>query len=196
MEPLGLFFAALSAIATTVAVVIAYEHRRDRRRVAKNSVNWNYSFCVAEDLRRRIKTWGPELIIGIGRSGGIWGGWMAGNLGSLPFGVVDDKYESNNVSFPGGADVLAALKRTHPSVRRVLLIEGASARGQTINEFRAKFADLMTDWDVRVAVLFVAESANADIEYCGRVGPSEWPDRMPWHQDKSWVRAMKREDAA
>jgi len=189
----AIVFSVLSIVLGATSVYFAFEHRRDRKKVAANAINWNYCFCVAEDLRRRISVWDPDLVIGLGRSGGIWGGWMAGNLGSKPFGVVDDKYDDHVVSFPGGDRVLEALRATYPSGCKVLLIEGASTRGTTIKQFKSDFAHLLEGWDLQVAVLFVSTTSDAEIDYIGRYGPEEWPRRLPWHQNRNWITAMRRD---
>ena len=119
---------------------------------------------------------------------------MAGNLGSKPFGVVDDEYlEPNGVSFPGGSEILIALRAAHPSVKKVLLIEGASSRGRTITQFKSEFACELKYWEVRVAVLFVAATSDAYIDFVGQQGPEKWPKRMPWHSSESWNTALRRD---
>ena len=127
-----------------------------------------------------------ELGLGVGRSGGIWGGWMAGNLGSLPFGVIDDKYEPNSVTFPGGTEVLRALHATYPEAKKVLLIEGASVRGETINKIRTELSEQLEIWEVKFAVLFVSRHSNAKIDFIGRLVPDKFLDRMPWHHTSNW----------
>ena len=191
----GLILSMMSVVLGAVGVYFAVEHWMDRKRLATQAISWDYCFLVAEDLRKKIRRWNPDLVLGIGRSGGIWGGWMAGNLGSKPFAVIDDKYMKDEVSFPGGALLLQAIRATYPEAEKVLLIEGASTRGTTIRKFREEFSDLLEGWDARFAVLFAATTSNAEIQFVGREGPAQWPAEMPWHAQKNWIRAMGRKDA-
>jgi len=188
-------FSVLSLILGATGVFFGAGHWRERKRLARQALSWDYCFLVAEELCRKIGKWDPDLVIGIGRSGGIWGGWMAGNLGSKPLAVVDDNYRSDDVSFPAGSLVLNAMKTTYPSARKVLVIEGASSRGTTIRRFRAEFREELSRWEVRFAVLFAANTSDAEIAFVGKEGPEHWPDEMPWHVQKGWIRAMKRGDS-
>ena len=101
---------------------------------------------------------------------------LAGNLGSLPFTVVDDRYTVNadlHVDFPAGADVLAAIRRTYPDKRRILVVEGATSTGKTPAKFLEEFAGELKGLDQNPA-------STADIAFVGRHGPEPWPDRFPW----------------
>ena len=154
----------------------------------RKQLTWDDTLRVAEDLLQTIETadWQPDLVIGIGRSGGIWGGWLAGNLGVLPFAVVDklfvEREAGRGVEFPGGEAVLAALHRLQHGPLRVLVVEGASARGQVPQEFRQQFADYLRDWDVKLAVLYKNPASGANIDFVGMIGPEPWPSTFPWHQ--------------
>ena len=152
----------------------------------KRKFTWDDVLRTAHALLKRIEDqgWRPEIVIGLGRSGGIWGGWLAGNLGSLPFTVVDDRYSVNadlHVDFPAGADVLAAIRRTYPDKRRILVVEGATSTGKTPAKFLEEFARELNGLDVKFAVLYKNPASTADIAFVGRHGPEPWPDRFPWH---------------
>jgi len=158
----------------------------------KRKLTWDDALRVAEKLLTQIRDsqWDPQVILGLGRSGGIWGGWLAGNLGTLPFAVVDDHYavdgENLNrgslvVDFPAGSEVLSSLRATYPDKRRMLIVEGASSTGQTLTRFAEKFHQELAGCDVKFAVLYKSPVSVAQIHYVGRVGPDPWPKRFPWH---------------
>jgi len=154
----------------------------------KRRVTWDDALQVGDDLLKQLEasTWKPDLVIGLGRSGGIWGGWIAGNLGSLPFALVDAKKEPP-IEFPGGADILAALHRTYGDKKRVLLIEGATSRGAVFREFFNNFGAALTEWgwDLKKAVLYRNLASDAELEFVGREDLVPWPTDprpFPWHR--------------
>ena len=105
---------------------------------------WDDALRVAEKLLNTIEgSFMPDLVLGLGRSGGIWGGWLAGNLGSLPFAVIDIEYDDGEVvlraEFPGGEEVLSSVRKRFPNSPHVLVVQGAASGGMTFREFFAKF---------------------------------------------------------
>ena len=178
--------AVIGAVAS-MAAVMASVIRWYRLRLWRRQLTWDDALRVARTLLEKIEgsEWKPAVVIGIGRSGGIWGGWLAGNLGGVPFAVVDDRYEQTaeglRVEFPGGEDVLGSLGRLYGDNLRILLVEGATSTGQTPLEFQRRFARQLNGWDVRVAVLYKNPSSAASIDFVGMEGPEPWPARFPWH---------------
>ncbi|MBU0690928.1 hypothetical protein KKC97_09905 [bacterium] len=159
----------------------------------KRRLTWSDSLRTAKSLLTRIEagkdTWDPEVVIGIGRSGGIWGGWIAGNLNTLPFGVVDVKYTKvdekiKKIEFPGGSDVLDAMLEAHSEKKKMLIIEGATTNGSTFKEFKSKFDEKLKqkNVDYKLAVLYKnPASIETKIDFCGLEGPEPWPRKFPWH---------------
>lgn len=143
--------------------------------------------------------WEPTVVIGIGRSGGIFGGWLAGNLGSKPFIVVDDFYDQQSskdikVEFPGGKKVLSALEEfKKPEDNRILLVKGAVSRGQTFATFLERFSDQLVSWDIKKAALYKNPAAAVHIDFLGKF-LEPWPKRFPWHDRRGkWVRVLKND---
>jgi hypothetical protein len=124
-------------------------------------------------------------VIGIGRSGGIWGGWLAGNLGSLPFGVIEKrmsvKNETFEVDFPGGEEIIKTLLRNNPSITKVLIVEGATSGGKVLTKFKESFSHIFGEIDVKFAVLYKNPASSANINFVGQTGPEPWPEKFPWH---------------
>ncbi|HZI36809.1 MAG TPA: phosphoribosyltransferase family protein [Acidimicrobiia bacterium] len=159
--------------------------------VWKRKLTWNDALRTAEKLLADIQKddWNPDLVIGLGRSGGIWGGWLAGNLGSLPLGLIDDRYGQGagglEVSFPSGSEVLLALRREHPERTRVLIVEGATSSGKTLDAFLTFFAPELQGWDVRLAVLYQSALSTANVHFVGE-RLERWPEKFPWHSTESY----------
>ena len=94
--------------------------------------------------------------------------------------VVDDKYDPE-IGFPGGAEVLDALRKTYPDIKRVLVVEGASSTGATISLFQNIFAGRLKGIECRFAVLYKSPLSRAKVDYVGEIGPEPWPATFPWH---------------
>ncbi len=177
--------AILGALASLsgLVIVVAYYWRLWSW---KRQVTWDDALRVAEELLGNIEGsgWKADLVIGLGRSGGIWGGWLAGNLGSLPLAVIDLVYEETSggrtVRFPGGREVLSYLRESHPGRCNVLVVEGASSTGQTPHEFREEFASEISNWDVKFGVLYKNPTVAVEIAFVGK-DLEPWPRRFPWH---------------
>jgi hypoxanthine phosphoribosyltransferase len=181
MELTVQIFAIIGALAAVISALIAVLHWAQVY-LWKRKLTWDDSLRTAAKVLADIQrdNWLPDIVVGLGRSGGIWGGWIAGNLGSLPFAVVDDKYP--DVQFPGGAETLDALRKTYPGMRRMLVVEGATGSGRTINEFKSHFSDRLKGLEVRFAVLYRNPAAASRVDYVGEIGPEPWPERLPWHR--------------
>ena len=173
----------LASLAALLVTVIQYVRWRAWRR----KLTWDDVLRVAEQVLDQIEqgTWKPDVVIGLGRSGGIWGGWLAGNLGSLPLAVVDISYDPSpsgmNVTFPGGADVLTSIRRSRGEHLKVLVVEGATSRGQTPQEFFRSFATELDGWDTRLGVLYKNPASTAVVDFVGSHDLEPWPQRFPWH---------------
>jgi len=160
----------------------------DAQRKHRGSIpsGWADALVTAEKVLVKIEgcDWKPNLVLGLGRSGAIWGGWLAGNLGSLPIAVVDILYRESQqgraVTFPAGAEVLAALRECYGGALRVLAVEGATSTGQTIVEFMTQFQRSIAGWDVRVAVLYKNRAVATRIDFAG-ANLEPWPKSLPWH---------------
>lgn len=180
--------ALIGAIATILAAIIG---QGIRIRLWKRKLTWDDALRTAQELLTQIQgsDWQPEIVLGIGRSGGIWGGWLAGNLGSLPFAVVDVRYSKDKkdktvkVGFPLPLDseILLALLKPYPGKRRLLVVEGASSTGTTLIEFMEKFSKELEGYDVKFCVLYQNPTSKAQIDFVGVSNLEPWPAKFPWH---------------
>jgi len=86
---------------------------------------------TAKKVLKKIKKgplWKPDVVIGISRSGGIWDGWLTGNLEAKPLLVVDVSYQQSpterRIEFPVEKQVwllVKSSKRTAPLTRKIIL---------------------------------------------------------------------------
>ncbi len=180
---------AIGAVAGIVAVLPIIKHLL--------GPTWKDAFRMARKVLEDIEqsNWEPTLVIGIGRSGCIWGGWLAGNLGSKPILGIDVWYdqteEGRKVHFRGAKQVLSALEEFSKLGNNILLVEGAASIGQTLTCFLERFSDQLGPWKIKKAVLYKNPAAAIDIEFVGR--PLErWPKRFPWHDRRGkWRRFLR-----
>ena len=142
---------------------------------------------AAEDLLQRIEqdSWKPHLVMGLGRSGALWAGWLAGNLGSLPIAVIDRKYiVENNVrtlSFPAVAQTIKALKEIYGENPQILIVEGSSTSGQPFVEVKKQFTRLWPKADVKFAALYANRASPFKVDYAARLDIKPYPEAFPWH---------------
>ena len=183
----------LASIAGVVVVIVqAYKAWKWSR-----SLTWDDSLRAGENILKMIETgdWKPVLVVGIGRSGGIWGGWLAGNLGSLPFEVVDCKINEitgggRQYTFPSGKKLVDVISermvdlgfKPNSSAHKghILLIEGAVSTGGIFNAFINEFGGSLQGYDIKTATLFINPAAAYRVSYVGRE-LEPWPDKFPWH---------------
>lgn len=157
--------------------------------------NWNYSFEIANKLLSDIESSGKkiDLVIGLGRSGGIWGGWLAGNLGSLPFYTLDIKYSvdengDRQIEFPHSQEILQLISG---NTKCILVIEGAASTGNTFAAFKKKHLPLFSNVNFKFAVLFKNSSASITIDYVGKILDNGWPKKFPWHRTDKYQTLLK-----
>ncbi len=186
-EVIKVIFALIGVVSSILGIFQFY-----KLRTWKKEITWDDALRVAENLMEIIQTekeFDFNHVIGLGRSGGIWGGWLAGNLNSLPFEVVDIKYDETSdgitVSFPGGDEILQALLKKYGSESNVLIVEGATSRGQTPKAFLKLMKSNCPKWSFRTAVLYKNVASDANIDFVGKY-LDVWPKRLPWHKTKAY----------
>ena len=75
----------------------------------------------------------PDVIVGIGRSGAIFGGLLAGNMKNLPIALMDRSFhweEQSRQSVPSGFTSVAL----DESCKKVLIVIGEVYSGQSISQ--------------------------------------------------------------
>jgi len=194
MDP-QILAATIAGVATIAGTLVGAQHLWTKKKTAQQAqpVNaevlapdWSNALLMAEKVLVQIEggDWKPDLILGLGRSGAIWGGWFAGNLGSLPIAVVDILYRKTpvgrDVTFPAGAETLQLLREVRGSTLKVLIVQGASSTGQTFMEFLGQHRQHITDWSMKFAVLYRNRAVATRIDFVGK-NLDPWPKRLPWH---------------
>lgn len=137
---------------------------------------------IIEDMKK--DKFEPDLVIGIGRSGGIVGGLIAGYLKAKPFRVFNWNYEeveeNGTITRKHKHDKNIEIEKEH---KNILLVEGATTTGETpnkaLNFFNKKFPDRV----FRFAVLVRALASTGRIKYCAYTVSNI--KILPWHV-KSW----------
>ena len=186
--------AIVGGLASLGGLYLAWVYWQWQRRL-RSEPTWDDALRVAENVLESIQESGfnPHLVVGLGRSGGIWGGWLAGNLGTLPFALIDvekeDEDPARRIRIWHGEEVLSYIpgyiqerSENKTGKPRVLVVEGAATAGTTFREFLAKFKSQLSEWDVKTAVLYKRGPVDVRIDFFGKDDLYPWPKRFPWHK--------------
>lgn len=141
---------------------------------------------IGEQLIAQMEAKGyrPDLVVGIGRGGAFTGGWLAGNLGTFPIEVVERMHQDDSttpMTFLNGEKKFAYLREAWPGPVKALIVEGASARGTTLREFKKLQQTYLPDWQCTFCVFYDNKSSNFPIDFYG-VRDDKLRDRYPWHK--------------
>lgn len=138
---------------------------------------------ILEEIER--DGWSPELVIGLGRSGAMWGGWLAGNLGSLPIVVIDRKFERTATGrllrLIDAGPTLTGIKKRYPGRTRVLAVEGATTSGAAFALLGECALKAFPDLEIRTVALWTRRGTTQQPHYTSSRDLDPWPDRLPWH---------------
>lgn len=130
----------------------------------------------------------PQVVIGIGRGGGFLGGWLAGNLGSVAFEVVERAHTGdavNPVAFPHAEAKMAYLRQSYGDTVKALIVEAATTRGTTLREFERLRTQHLPGWSCDYAVLFTNRAVDFPIAFSAKT-LERTPDRYPWHHSAAY----------
>lgn len=161
-------------------------------------VTWKFALKNAEAMLSKIEgdTWRPDVVVGLGRSGALWGGWLAGNLGSLPIVVFDRAFNSEKsvreFSWRCPDETIGLLKAAAGGGVKILAVEGASSSGKPFESFHNLLSAAWPESDIRFATLFTDSANPIKVDYIGTANLSPWPDRLPWHLRDVYRRFMRR----
>lgn len=127
----------------------------------------------------------PDIVVGIGRSGAIFGGMLAGDLGIKPLAVVDRRYEWDA---KGDRHVRPILFVPADAIKgqKVLLVEGAPRTGLTLRVVRNAIEKLLPD-EIRSAAPMRTRHTITKIQFYAETVKTI--RRMPWR-----ITADYRED--
>jgi hypothetical protein len=136
--------------------------------------------------------WFPDFVICLGRSGAIWGGYLAGNFGSKPAFIILDDYSPDRsyVTFEYWPQLTAVLRERAP--KKVAVIQGYSGTGGTFFAFRDEIRKRSSfeKIDFRYASVFAWRGCRfKEHHYIGKELRKQ-PRRMPWHTSDRFVTAM------
>jgi hypoxanthine phosphoribosyltransferase len=174
-------FGVLGAIVSIYQAKIWVAEWRDRKIDSFSSIERH-----GVQLLHKISTSGfrPDFVLGLGRSGAFLGGWIAGNLGSIPIEVID-RIHKNDVDdpmdFPYVVEKFELLRRAYGDRAKVLVVEGATVRGATSRTFFKYKHHYASDWNCRFCVLYRVETSDFPVDFVAKMLKAA-PRRFPWHR--------------
>jgi uncharacterized protein len=140
--------------------------------------SWFSITLRSKKLISKIKASGysPDLVVGLGRSGAVLGGILAGNLGVLPITVVDRTYEwvdertrvVKPVSFVGKGILKG---------KKILLVDAAPHTGETCRAIKNELQKALPA-DIKIASLFKYKYTVQVPDYY--VDEIQKVRKMPW----------------
>lgn len=160
----------------------------DRNKVTiGRSVGWRkVEYGVRETIRRlRSDNWIPDLVLAIGRSGAIYGGLIAGNMGNLPMAILDRHLVWDKASRQYVADHHSTLNLPD-DCRRVLVVVGEVYSGQSLASSGQRIRDATQGRSVRTACLVHSNHSNVQVDYSVFKVDSEV--RPAWILDRDYKR--------
>jgi hypoxanthine phosphoribosyltransferase len=173
--------AAVIAIVGAAFSVWSSIHRK------RFAMTMNAAVALATIVLEKIERdgWRPNVVVGIGRSGAIWGGWLAGNLGSVPIYVIDKEFEitgsGRRVVLLDCERHLRWIKTKYGDHARLLVVEGATTLGTSLIDFERSRKHVIPEAEHRTAALYVLKGAACVPNYFGTDAVAPWPERFPWH---------------
>ncbi len=136
----------------------------------------------------------PDVVIGIGRSGAFLGGWIAGNLGSLPIDIVDRHHTddpSNPANYTGIEQRIGLLRTLYGDTAKALIVEGATTSGVSLQQCSKHLKTFAPGWTCKYAVLYEVETSKFPTDFVAR-RIKRAPRRYPWHKTVDYKRYLRR----
>lgn len=190
------------AIAGAISTVGAFLVALLRLWLSRKRPWWYNALRMARRVKVQVQQsgWKPDVILGLGRSGALWGGWLAGNLGTKPIFVIDLQYLNKDeyVTFENIKEDLSALQKRYGENANILVVEGAASTGQTLRKFKDLCKELGFEFCIEFAVLYTSVVAERpewiSIKFVGRRALEPWPKSFPWHEDQGWLRFLRSDN--
>ena len=137
----------------------------------------------------------PAVVLGIGRSGALVGGWLAGNLGTLPIEVIDRMHQvsSDPVDYPNLQAKIDLMISIYGASAHVLVVEGAATRGNSFISFERSRRLIAPDWSCKYAVLYEVETNISHIDFAAK-RLSRTPGKYPWHKRSGYKSFLRLSD--
>ncbi len=135
----------------------------------------------------------PDFVLGLGRSGALMGGWLAGNLGSVAIEVIDRVHQdqlSKTMTFPHIEEKLRLLKAIYGDSACVLVVEGAVTRGGTFQQFEILRKSLAPEWKCEYCALYEVDTSAFTSTFVGRY-LKKAPTRYPWHTRADYKKYLR-----
>lgn len=161
-----------------VELVYDYIERTTNTARTTNSISWQQFSLLVLDLLSQLlfQRYTPDLVIGIGRSGGIVASILAGCLGSCPILVVDVDIDRETGIHSLRSESQKALQSI-PGTLKVLIAMADVITGESIRQVRENLPDSVQR---KVATLYKQPSVRTGVDFSilGGPNPPEWPFRL------------------
>ena len=185
---LGTLIVVVSILAALISIPAGVYYLWDRSKAAvPKTIGWRkVEYGVRETIRRlRSDNWVPDLILAIGRSGAIYGGLIAGNMGNLPMAILDRHLVWDKASREYIADHHSSI-HLPTDCRKVLVVVGEVYSGQSLTSSVKRIKDAVEGRSVRTACLVHSHHSNVQVDYS--VFEVDGAVRPAWILDRGYKR--------
>jgi len=149
-------------------------------------MSWNEVIFATRLLLPQIAGYGPQVVVGVGVGGAIWGAVLAGSLHDLPLVVVDRrvsrKKNARHVELIGKGAITNNSDLI--SGKKLLLVNAEMISGQTILTAKELVESLQPD-DIKLACIDfnTISSVRPDFAYASHNGVIQ----KPWRRVKTYT---------
>lgn len=191
-EYLLTIIAALIGVIVGIIQLIKWYRERQEERIDTFALVEKYAIRLLEKIE--ADKFAPDFVLGLGRSGAFLGGWLAGNLGSIPIEVVDRIHgigDTTLMKIPHGEHKIRLLKKIYGANAKVLVVEAATTRGTTFYQFQEVRGRIAPEWQCKFCVLYEVKSNWFPVDFVGKQ-IKQVPRRYAWHLRASYKKALER----
>jgi hypoxanthine phosphoribosyltransferase len=185
---LGILIVVVSVMAALISIPAGIYYLWDRNKATvSKTVGWRkVEYGVHETIRRlRSDNWVPDLVLAIGRSGAIYGGLIAGNMGNLPMAILDRHLAWDRTSREYVADHHSSI-HLPDECKKVLVVVGEVYSGQSLTASVQRIKEAMQGRSIKTACLVHSNHSNVQVDYS--VFEVDGAVRPAWILDRDYKR--------
>lgn len=154
----------IASVISVLSFAVYLKDRRQRKRKIPVPYSWSNVASGVDHTINRLHSdeFVPEIVIGVGRSGAIYGALLAGNLGNLPFEVLDRSFAHDQ----GNRNAVFHQHIAQPwSFQRALLVIGEVNSGQSLKEALLWLRANLPPADIKTACMVRQVNSNYVPDY-------------------------------
>lgn len=181
-------FFSLVTMAFMILGMIEYYKKNTIYRESENEdgkVSWKsiekHVLFLIRKLRER--QYMPDLIVGIGRSGGVIASMISGNMGIIPLCVIDRKYWWENGVRK--MEIISTLNSNFIQGKKILMVMAETFSGETIKMCKKYLSEMKPD-EIMTLVIFKGDKSPVTPDFYAELANDKMP--VPWRITPEYIR--------